>query len=317
MAQQTINVGAAPNDGTGTPLRTAFQYTNSNFTELYTATGPSGNNIVVPGSATITGDLTVDTSTLKVDSANNRVGIGTATPGNTLHVIGGNAGQLLLDNGNQQYTQLLFQRNSALNTGGDILIDGTASTFNFRTLAANMPFVWQLIASAGSPTTAMTLNSTGNLVLKGGTAAANGVGVTFPATQVASSDANTLDDYEEGTFTVGIAFGGASVGVVYAQQIGIYTKVGRIVHFSGRVDLSNKGSSTGEATITGLPFNASLGAASVGYQLSAAPSGAQVMLTLSGTVITVRYATGTTTAESTDANFANNSIIIFGGTYAV
>jgi hypothetical protein len=80
MAQQTINVGTSPNDGTGTPLRTAFQYTNSNFSELYTAVGPSGNNIVVPGSATITGDLTVDTSTLKVDSANNTVGIGNATP---------------------------------------------------------------------------------------------------------------------------------------------------------------------------------------------------------------------------------------------
>ena len=90
MAQQTINVGTAPNDGTGTPLRTAFQYTNSNFSELYTAVGPSGNNIVVPGSATITGDLTVDTSTLKVDSANNRVGIGTASPaaGSKLHVDG-------------------------------------------------------------------------------------------------------------------------------------------------------------------------------------------------------------------------------------
>jgi hypothetical protein len=86
MAKQTINIGASPNDGTGTPLRTAFDYTNQNFTELYTATGPSGNNIVVPGTATITGDLTVDTSTLKVDSANNRVGIGTATPANTLDV---------------------------------------------------------------------------------------------------------------------------------------------------------------------------------------------------------------------------------------
>jgi hypothetical protein len=39
MAQQTINVGTSPNDGTGTPLRTAFQYTNSNFSELYTALG--------------------------------------------------------------------------------------------------------------------------------------------------------------------------------------------------------------------------------------------------------------------------------------
>jgi len=40
-------------------------------------------------SATITGDLTVDTNTLKVDSANNRVGIGTATPNAELHVVGG------------------------------------------------------------------------------------------------------------------------------------------------------------------------------------------------------------------------------------
>jgi hypothetical protein len=46
MAKQTINIGAAPNDGTGTPLRTSFDYCNQNFTELYTATGPSGNNIV-------------------------------------------------------------------------------------------------------------------------------------------------------------------------------------------------------------------------------------------------------------------------------
>jgi len=86
MSQQTINVGAAPNDGTGTPLRTAFQYCNSNFSELYTATGPSGNNITVPGNASITGDLTVDTSTLKVDSANDRVGVGTASPTSILHV---------------------------------------------------------------------------------------------------------------------------------------------------------------------------------------------------------------------------------------
>jgi hypothetical protein len=86
MAKQTINIGTAPNDGTGTPLRTAFDYCNLNFTELYTAVGPSGNNIVVPGSATITGDLTVDTNTLKVDSANNRVGIGTVTPDNQLSV---------------------------------------------------------------------------------------------------------------------------------------------------------------------------------------------------------------------------------------
>jgi hypothetical protein len=81
MAKQTINIGTAPNDGTGTPLRTAFDYCNLNFTELYTAVGPSGNNIVVPGNATITGDLTVASSILKVTGGN--VGINTATPTNT------------------------------------------------------------------------------------------------------------------------------------------------------------------------------------------------------------------------------------------
>jgi hypothetical protein len=88
MAKQTINIGAAPNDGTGTPLRTSFDYCNLNFTELYTATGPSGNNIVVPGTATITGDLTVDTSTLKVDTTLNRVGINNASPAQALDVAG-------------------------------------------------------------------------------------------------------------------------------------------------------------------------------------------------------------------------------------
>jgi hypothetical protein len=85
MAKQTINIGASPNDGTGTPLRTAFDYTNQNFTELYTATGPSGNNIVVPGNATITGDLTVRTNGLTTTA--NAVGINTASPtANTLTI---------------------------------------------------------------------------------------------------------------------------------------------------------------------------------------------------------------------------------------
>ena len=39
MAQQIINIGAAPNDGTGDPLRTAFDKVNDNFTEAYSFTG--------------------------------------------------------------------------------------------------------------------------------------------------------------------------------------------------------------------------------------------------------------------------------------
>ena len=48
-------------------------------------------------SATISGDLTVDTSTLKVDSSNNRVGIGDASPTTALHVATGTNSSGLID----------------------------------------------------------------------------------------------------------------------------------------------------------------------------------------------------------------------------
>src|SRR5260221_14348861 len=78
--------------------------------------------------------------------------------------------------------------------------------------------------------------------------------LAFPATQNASTDVNTLDDYEEGTWTPGVAFGGAAVGVTYATQSGTYVKIGSQVTAWFSMTLTSKGSSTGAATITGLPF---------------------------------------------------------------
>ena len=68
--------------------------------------------------------------------------------------------------------------------------------------------------------TTLTINSNANVILSGGTTSASGIGVTFPATQSASSDANCLDDYEEGTFSPVMSFGGASVGITYSAQQG-------------------------------------------------------------------------------------------------
>jgi hypothetical protein len=78
--------------------------------------------------------------------------------------------------------------------------------------------------------------------------------IKFPATQVPSADANTLDDYEEGTFDFGIAFGGSSTGVTYGARQGKYTKIGNKVTVTGQIDLTSKGAEVGDATITGLPF---------------------------------------------------------------
>lgn len=79
--------------------------------------------------------------------------------------------------------------------------------------------------------------------------------IKFPAAQNASANVNTLDDYEEGTFTPTISFGGASVGVTYTTQSGVYTKIGNIVIYSLNIALSSKGSSVGSLLVGGLPFN--------------------------------------------------------------
>jgi hypothetical protein len=87
------------------------------------------------------------------------------------------------------------------------------------------------------------------------TPSTSGAGITFPATQSASTDANTLDDYEEGTWTPTIAVNQTSTtGITYSVQTGRYTKVGNLVHVQGYFLLTNKGAGSGNLTIINLPF---------------------------------------------------------------
>jgi hypothetical protein len=79
-------------------------------------------------------------------------------------------------------------------------------------------------------------------------------GLKFPATQVASADANTLDDYEEGSWTP--SFGGPSA-VTYTQQTGRYVKVGRMVTVQAVIRWSSYTASGSNATLGGLPFTPS------------------------------------------------------------
>ena len=65
MAQQTINIGATANDGTGDQLRTAFDKVNDNFVEIYTELGGTSlSNVKISGNTISTddtnGNLTLD-----------------------------------------------------------------------------------------------------------------------------------------------------------------------------------------------------------------------------------------------------------------
>jgi hypothetical protein len=118
-----------------------------------------------------------------------------------------------------------------------------------------------------SGTANLTINSSGNtfssgnIGIGGTTPTTSGTGITFPATQSASTDANTLDDYEEGTWTATDA-SGASLSFTSATHR--YTKVGRLV--SLQVDeLTFPSTADGSAVlIGGLPFTAGTSAGSGG-----------------------------------------------------
>lgn len=91
-------------------------------------------------------------------------------------------------------------------------------------------------------------------------------GITFPATAVASSDANTLDDYEEGTWTP-VVEGATTAGTyVLTTAVGRYTKIGRLVYVMAdiAVDTTGNTAGTGSLEISGLPFTSASGATFVG-----------------------------------------------------
>ena len=78
-------------------------------------------------------------------------------------------------------------------------------------------------------------------------------GITFPATQVAATDANTLDDYEEGTFTPTIVGTTAAGTGTYTTQVGRYTKIGNRVYFTAYI-VWTAHTGTGNMRVSALPF---------------------------------------------------------------
>ena len=93
-----------------------------------------------------------------------------------------------------------------------------------------------------------------------GNTAGGAGGIAFPATAVAVADANTLDDYEEGTWTgafVATTSGTISIGYLGNYDKGSYTKVGRLVTVTGDFYVPSVSVPVGSLRLTGLPFTCS------------------------------------------------------------
>jgi hypothetical protein len=160
-----------------------------------------------------------------------------------------------------------------------------------------------------------TFKQGGSLALENATTS-TGCGISFPATQSASSDANTLDDYEEGTWTPSIG-GTATYG---GGQFGRYTKIGRSVTLLCVVEIGTIGTGSTQ-TMSGLPFPLVSGAQNplaVAYFTSAATSVVFLAAYINSNASTVSFA-GLTAASTTSTAplsvFGNSTRIDIAGSY--
>ena len=164
---------------------------------------------------------------LRIDSSG-RVGIGTTATDKNDHSF------LNVHRSTSDSNYMYFTNSTTGETGADgftIGLDGTENTLIWNRENTDMRF-------ATNGTERMTILAAGGLTFNGDSAAAN-----------------AIDDYEEGTWTPTLAFGGGNVGITYAPTTGgSYVKIGRQVILYGRLEITSKGSSTGNVTIGSFPF---------------------------------------------------------------
>jgi hypothetical protein len=221
-----------------------------------TTTGDTNTGIFFPAADTIA-FTEGGVESMRIDSSGN-VGVGITNPNSFGKLVvktssTSEAAGLAVMSSTNDSILTIYNSGSVHNIGATYSSTGSYQPIAFVTSGSE-----RMRINAGAPI----------LCLAGGNTSATGTGIAFPATQSASSDANTLDDYEEGTFTPTV-IGSTSAGTAtYSAQNAKYTKIGRVVEYEIYMQWS-AGNGTGNLKITGLPFTASATttypAPSIGY----------------------------------------------------
>jgi hypothetical protein len=298
--------------------------------------GDSGDTITLASgvsltgvNATFSGDLTIDTDTLHVNSSSNYVQIGDGSA--RVSFLSNSNDSLQIKNGiifesgsSATNNEILTYRSNSLILGtgaseamridssGNVLVGKTTTDFGTAgskfqsngqvalTASANEPLVLnrlssngyaQIIYQGGTQIGALITQPSTTMSIDGGNSSTQRSGIKFleneirPRKGINDSDnvvdlgngsnrwndlylggniylggtgsANALDDYEEGTWTPTLQTNGTDFSSVgYANRIGSYTKIGRLVvaPFYVQLNALTVGSPSGNIVITGLPF---------------------------------------------------------------
>jgi hypothetical protein len=316
-----LYIGSAQNVTIGSAAPTAGQTLNASK-----AVTGSTNSMGIRSTGTVQSDVT--SSARGFDS-----GMGTAAASFTLtNLIHYYAAPAAFGAGSTVTTQIGYYSETNL----------TGATTNYGFLAGNTAgvtagktnfafFANNNIATGGGTTWNFYANGTAPNFMEGtlqckttigvgnATPSTSGAGITFPATASASSNANTLDDYEEGTWTPGYAFGtpGTSAFTYTGGRLGTYVKVGNLVSCFFYLDNVTivKGTASGSLNVTGLPFTV---AGNTDYSggvvtlTDSYPIGPQAFLTFTGTT-TVGMRTAGGAATITAADFAASNTVFLRG----
>ena len=237
------------------------------------------------------------------------VGIGTTSPGVKLDVSGSirSSGSITIGSGGNYQAGSIY----ADTNWGMLYRSATASP------AGGALFAWK---SSNDATEYMRID--------GSALSLTGLqGVKFQATQSASSDVNTLDDYEKGTWTPAFTTDATGpTGVTYSYRSGTYTKIGDLVYFRCTIQLSSKGTGgTGNVLISGIPFSPVGLTGGYAYQPIAAwfyPQSGDTFTSLYASIYdSGGYIFVANSPKATDmtawSSFGNSSKISFAGCYKV
>lgn len=342
VTQHDVLVGAASNGITsvapsatsGVPLVSGGASADPSFTTAVVAGGGTGQ-VTLTNHGVLVGAATSAITQLAAGSAGQVLQSGGAsadpaysTP--TYPSASGATGKILISDGTNNVYSTPTYPNASASSGKILISDGTnfiASTPTFPNSASGTGTILRAdgtnwVATTATYPTTTTINqllySSSASVIAGLATANSGV------LQTNSSGVPSVAT--SGTWTPVITFGGASTGITYTSQNSFYFQIGNLVFITFEIILSNKGSSTGSASITGLPISTG---ANGGAMAMAVVSSNAITLTALYTGITlffknssttadlIQYGSAQTTAALANTAFANTSKLYGNGFYII